>query len=233
MKTVLPGIVFSRDDIVYTVAGVRPLPRTEGVDPGLISRDHRLHEFPATEKRPFPVLTLIGGKWTTYRACATQIADAALRHLGALRRASTTNIAIGGGRDFPRSVDAQAVWVHECAAETGLSTQRVAILARRYGSMARAVAEAETAAASAPNLADFSAAEIAWIVENERVTRLEDIVERRTLLAFEGRVTRDLLEALADIAAPLLGWDAARRVAEVSATVRLLTDRHRMNLEAK
>ncbi len=232
-KTVVPDVALSRDDIVYAVAGVRPLPRTEGVEPGLISRDHKLHEFPVTEGRPFPVLTLIGGKWTTYRACAEQVTDAVLRHLGAPRLASTRTVAIGGGRDFPRSDDAQAAWARDCSAETGVTVERAAALAWRYGSTAKAIAEAETAAGSEPAFAGYSAAEIAWIVENERVTRLEDIVKRRTLLAFEGRITRDLLEAIADVVTPLLRWDPARRMVEVSATAKVLTERHRMKLEAQ
>jgi glycerol-3-phosphate dehydrogenase len=81
-------------------------------------------------------------------------------------------------------------------------------------------------------IAGFSEAEIAWIVRNERVTRLEDIVQRRTLLAFEGRVTRAVLSRIAEIAAPILGWDADRTESEIDATVDLLTTRHRMTLEA-
>ncbi len=230
MAAVLPDVKFSRDDIVYTVAGVRPLPRTDVSDPGLISRDHKHHEFPATDARPFPVFTLIGGKWTTYRACAEQIADAVLKHLGKTRQRSTRELPVGGGRDFPRDPTQQDAWALELAQRTGISGDRARTLAWRYGSRADAVAEAE---AETPDLvAGFSAGEIGWIVANERVTRLEDLVQRRTLVAFDCKVTRAALDWMARIAAPHLGWDAERRQAEIDATVTLLTTRHRMTLEA-
>lgn len=231
MKVVLPDIEFSREDIVYTVAAVRPLPRTDVDDPGLISRDHKLHEFPATDARPFPVFTLIGGKWTTYRACAEQISDAVLAHLGLSRKASTKELPIGGGRDFPRGDAAQNAWGDDLAKRTGIAADRARTLAWRYGSRAEAIAKAE-AAQPGDLITGYSPAEIAWLIENERVTRLEDIVQRRTLLAFEGKVTRAILDRIPDIAAPILDWDDARKAEEIKATVALLTDRHRMRLEA-
>ena len=231
MGAAVPGVEFSRNDIVYTVAGVRPLPRTDVDDPGLISRDHKLHEFPATETRPFPVFTLIGGKWTTYRACAEQIADAVLAHLGQKRQTSTRDLPIGGGRDFPRGTAAQDRWAGEMAARTGLEVARAQTLAWRYGSRAEAVATEEAACPGEDLIAGFSPAEIAWIVRNERVTRLEDIIQRRTLVAFEGKVTREVLDKIAAIAGPLLGWDAAQCAGEVAATADILVHRHRMDLE--
>jgi glycerol-3-phosphate dehydrogenase len=231
MAAVLPGVQFSRDDIVYTVAGVRPLPRTDVADPGLISRDHTLHQFLATEARPFPVFTLIGGKWTTYRACAEQIADAVLGHLGLERNASTRELPIGGGQGFPRDPRRQEAWAGALAQRLDIREGRARDLAWRYGSRSAAVAEAERRAPG-DLIAGFSEAEIGWIVRNERVTRLEDIVQRRTLLAFEGRVTRAVLSRIAEIAAPILGWDADRTESESDATGDLLTTRHRMTLEA-
>ncbi len=232
MRSVLPDVTFSRDDIVYTVAGVRPLPRADVPDPGLISRDHRLHEFPATRGRPFPVFTLIGGKWTTYRACAEHAADAVLAHIGKPRKASTRELAIGGGRGFPRGQAEQDAWAAALAERTGLGPGRAEALARRYGARAEAVAEAEAAHPDGGLIAGFSPAEIAWIVKNERVTKLEDIVQRRTLMAFEGKATRRVLDQTADVAAPILGWDEGARQAEIDAAASLLTRRHRMTLEA-
>jgi hypothetical protein len=49
-------------------------------------------------------------------------------------------------------------------------------------------------------------------------------------MAFEGAVTEKGLTALAVRVAPLLGWDSAREATEVSSTVRLLQDRHRMSI---
>ena len=55
MNQAMPEVRFSRDDIVFTVAGVRPLPHSDSDVTGSISRDHKLHQFAATSDRPFPV----------------------------------------------------------------------------------------------------------------------------------------------------------------------------------
>ena len=81
-------------------------------------------------------------------------------------------------------------------------------------------------------VAGFPAAEFRWIVTHERVTHLEDLVQRRTLLAFAGRITRAVLCRIARIVAPVLDWPADRVEAEIEATARLLTERHRVRLDA-
>ena len=73
LDEVLPGSNAREDEIVFAYAGIRPLPWSGASATGAISRDHALHVFDADSTRPFPVMTLVGGKWTTYRACAEQI----------------------------------------------------------------------------------------------------------------------------------------------------------------
>ena len=234
MTQAMPEVRFSRDDIVFTVAGVRPLPHSDSVVTGSISRDHKLHQFAATSDRPFPVFTLIGGKWTTYRICAEQIADAVLAHLGQERTASTTRLAIGGGRDYPVDAAGQAAWAKELARTSGISQARADLLAYRYGTRARAIAEAEAAAEAGhiDGAEHYSVAEVTWICKHERVTRVEDIVLRRTLMAFEGAVTMTGLKEIAAIMRPILGWTATQAENEVTSTAELLRDRHRMRLTA-
>ncbi|WP_303621320.1 glycerol-3-phosphate dehydrogenase C-terminal domain-containing protein, partial [Microbacterium resistens] len=75
-----------------------------------------------------------------------------------------------------------------------------------------------------------STRELEWMVENELVVRLADIVLRRTSLAFTGDVDEAVLEQLAAALAPLLGWDRARTDAEVDRTRALLNERHGLAL---
>jgi glycerol-3-phosphate dehydrogenase len=94
----------------------------------------------------------------------------------------------------------------------------------RYGSAADAVAAQDgEPLAFVPG---YGRGEIAWLVREERVTRLADLVLRRTLLAFEQPVGDGALEELASIAGDVLGWPAARRRQEVAATRALLVERH-------
>ncbi|MDQ6753681.1 MAG: glycerol-3-phosphate dehydrogenase/oxidase, partial [Actinomycetota bacterium] len=73
---VFPRIQVSRDSIVYTFAGVRPLPRHEATQPGFVSRDYRIERSDrALAGRSVPVLSLVGGKWTTFRALSEHLTN--------------------------------------------------------------------------------------------------------------------------------------------------------------
>ncbi|MGR3378938.1 glycerol-3-phosphate dehydrogenase/oxidase [Salipiger abyssi] len=232
LRPVLPGEALGRGDIVFVMAGIRPLPLQKTDVTGEISRDHRLDIFEPTAERPFTTMTLVGGKWTTYRAFGEQVADRVLSQIGQARRQSTADLPIGGARGLPETAEARARWVAALAAETGLDPTRCATLTERYGSGARALAQAEMSDHRRfRGLDAYTPAEIAHICRVERVTRLEDVVLRRTLMGFEGLVTRDSLEQIADAVAEALSWDAARRAAEIDATVRLLRERHRVALD--
>lgn len=229
LRLILPGAHLARGDIVFAVAGVRPLPRTEVDATGAISRDHRIDRFPPGPGRPFDTLTLVGGKWTTYRAFAEQAADAVLAELGLARQIATRSLPIGGAQGLPFERSQRAAWIGALAATTDLSEDRCATLAARYGSRARLVAEAEAADPSrCAVLEDYTPAELTLICRHERVTRLEDIVLRRTLMGFEGRITEATLRAVARIAAATLGWSEDRLAAELHDTAELLRNRHRV-----
>lgn len=233
LEEVLPGAAPRRADIVFTVAGVRPLPRSVEGATGAISRDHSLKRFAPTPERPFPILTLVGGKWTTYRACAAQIADAALAEIGAVRRADTRMLPIGGGAGFPRDARGRDRLAARLAAEAGLSPDKAALLLGRYGMTAFAVA-ASAGGRLTPldGAASHSVEEIRWILDNERATRLDDLVLRRTLICFDGLANGTSVRALAGIMAAALGWSPGRREEEVARTLALLARRHHVATDA-
>jgi glycerol-3-phosphate dehydrogenase len=197
------------------------------VAPGLISRDHSAPVEPAAPGRPFEVISLVGGKWTTFRAFAEQVADTVLAKRGAARRVSTADLPIGGARDLPRDDAARAAWIAEVATASGASGERVGVLLARYGTTAREVAAAEGPDVEmVPGTADTSTAEIGWIARNERVRHLRDILFRRTQLAITGQLTREGAEAICSIAGEALGWDAARREAELEEALERLATQH-------
>jgi glycerol-3-phosphate dehydrogenase len=66
------------------------------------------------------------------------------------------------------------------------------------------------------NATSFSDLEIEFLVKNEAVYRLEDLVNRRTNMAFTGSMNTPLLQELAAIVAKVLGWDSSTSSAEVS-----------------
>lgn len=232
LRGLLPGLEFDRSQIVYAYSGVRPLPASDGMAPGLISRDHSAPVTAPDRARPFPVISLVGGKWTTFRGFAEEVADTILKRLGRKRRVSTRELAIGGGREYPLDEVARRQWVADHAAETGLTEKRVSTLLERYGTTAAAILREEAAAPARflHDAHDVSHCEIAWIARNEAVVRLADIVFRRTTLAVTGRLTARDLDSISDIAGEVLGWTEERRRLEYEETLGTLRDRNMARL---
>ena len=101
LSALFPGLHFDRSQIVYAYSGIRPLPTSDASVPGLISRDHSSPTIEPEGARPFPIVSLVGGKWTTFRGFAEEVADNLLARLGRPRRVSTAELPIGGGRNYP------------------------------------------------------------------------------------------------------------------------------------
>jgi glycerol-3-phosphate dehydrogenase len=216
---VLPAIDVDRSDIVFRFSGVRPLPGHGDLAPGFVSRDYRIESESLTggaAASRATVLSLVGGKWTTFRASAEHLADRALMLLAHPRRRSTKGVPIGGGRDFPTTERARQQWIARHADD--LAPGRVATLLDRYGTVAAAIAEAIAADPDDAPLAHapgYSSGELRHLAANEDVRHLEDVLLRRTSIAFTGGATREAAREIAEAIAPALGWDDARVTAEV------------------
>ncbi|UNK69384.1 glycerol-3-phosphate dehydrogenase/oxidase [Microbacterium sp. H1-D42] len=229
IKHVFPAIPVDREQIVYRYSGIRPLPRHEDTAPGFVSRDYRIEVDPGAA---VPTLSLVGGKWTTFRALGETLADRVLDLLGRARSVSTKDLPIGGGHGFPRTVRARASWLQTNLA--GADESRAEQLLVRYGTRAAEVwAHIEQEPEDHPLVGGaLSLRELEWMVEDELVVRLADVIMRRTNIAFVGGVTAEVLEEIADALAPLMGWSDDRREAEIEATVQLLNDAHGLTLTA-
>ncbi|MCY0146575.1 glycerol-3-phosphate dehydrogenase/oxidase [Hoeflea sp. G2-23] len=229
LANVFPSIVVKDEEIVHVFTGVRPLPVSAEGFTGRISRDHSI-DVEAPGARDYAVLTLIGGKWTTFRIFGEEVADLALSRLGIPRKVDTRNLRIGGGRDFPTESPAREHWLREIAARTALPLECVRTLAGRYGSRAADVAAYCAAEADGPLLtaSDYSRREMLFLVRNERVRELGDILLRRTTLGIEGRITADLLAEVSELLAAPLGWTESQRQAAIDRFNQTFARRHRM-----
>ncbi|MBN9053260.1 MAG: glycerol-3-phosphate dehydrogenase/oxidase [Rhizobiales bacterium] len=232
LRSLLPALQFGREQIVYAYSGIRPLPASDATQPGLISRDHSAPVAEPAEGRPFSVISLVGGKWTTFRGFAEEVADTILSRLGRNRAVSTQMLPIGGGRGFPVEAAERRAWISGRAAKSGLAEARVEAFLARYGTTADAVLAhiEETGDVLLAHVEGYGRGEIDWIARNEMVEHLADIVMRRTTLAIEGRLTAEGLDEIAAIAAAALGWDEGRRADELAQVTRHLTAFNRVNL---
>ena len=211
VSRVFPHITTEHSQIVYRYSGVRPLPATGDVNPGVVSRDYRIVEGALGET---PLLSLVGGKWTTFRALGEHLADEVLKLLGRSRSVSTVDLAIGGGKDFPINPSERARWVDDHSSV--LPRERVEQLLARYGTYAATVisyleSHGDEVLVHHP---DYSKSEIQYLVSNEWVHTLEDLTKRRTTLEFRGEASAELREEIARIRLDVLGWGVDRTLSE-------------------
>lgn len=229
---VFPSIHVSREHIIFQFSGVRPLPAADGNSTGQISRDHSVEIIEADKDRPFPILNLIGGKWTTYRAFSEHATEEALARLGKLRKRNTAKLAIGGGRNYPFSKSTRMEWIQKNSKLYATPVSRMETLFERYGTYAPVIAEYCLEVDDYPiGVQDkYTSGEIQYIVNNEGVCHLDDLLLRRSLIAWMGEVNLDQLKGFADVVGDQLDWDENTRLAEIDRTKKILMEVHRMKL---
>ncbi len=189
-------------DVLGTWAGLRPLLRTAANDRTAdLSRKHAVHESESG------LVTITGGKLTTYRRMAADTVDAVDAILGKRRRCRTKRLKLLGAEGFTAPPETTEPSRHEH-------------LAGRYGSEAALV---EALVADQPELAQplvpglpYLRAEAVHAVRHEMARTLDDLLARRTRARLLAR--DDSAAAAADVArlvGPELGWDEAERAREV------------------
>lgn len=179
-------------DIVGVYAGLRPLLQGETEETSKLSREH------AVEDRGNGLISVAGGKYTTYRVMAADAVDAAAGYLGDIPGSSTNDIPLIGA--IPHSDDR---------------------LRSRYGSLAD---EVEEMAAIGPELArpvvpdaPYLMAEIRYAVTHEGALHLDDVLTRRTRLSIETRHRGlDAIRPAARVMGNVLGWDQITTNREIS-----------------
>jgi glycerol-3-phosphate dehydrogenase len=230
VQRVFPDLKLDRSQVVFTFCGVRPLPSSDAAFAGNISRDHSIQTIDPTNDIHFPIYSLVGGKWTTYRAFAEQTADLVLSRLSLPRKVSTEKMPIGGGKNFPKQPTEQTRWIQDLAQRTRITEERARTLFERYGTYAALVAEFSAAGQDEPlkHKPDYSRREIEFLTTREKIVHLDDLLLRRSLIAMLGFTTGDLLEEIAALMAGLLNWSEQEKRQEIERAVNLLVKRHRV-----
>ncbi len=230
IRHVFPSISVDRSHVVFRFCGVRPLPRSTAATTGQISRDHHSALTPPGDGVKFPIYSLIGGKWTTFRAFSEQVADQILPVLGQTRKTRSENLAIGGGKNYPQNDANRERWIAENS--RGLPKERVLILLERYGTravevIAFIIADSDSPLAHHPA---YSRREIQFLASCEWIMHLDDLILRRTLIGMLGELSADLLNELAKTVAPVLNWSPDQLQAEIERTMQIFKTIHGVNI---
>jgi len=230
---IFPTIELSRSDVVFQFSGVRPLPHSGAKTTGQISRDHSIEVLSGDwTNLTFPVYSLVGGKWTSFRAFSEQVTDKVLAYFKQTRKTDTRELSIGGGRGYPRDEEELKRQIDSLSAWTGVTKEKLRILFERYGSRAETIATFMNGGTDfiLKTLPDYSQREITFLIQHEKTHHLDDFILRRSLLAMLGRIQRETIEELAGVFSNVLGWDAERKQAEVTRMLSILADRHDVRL---
>lgn len=169
-------------DVVWTYSGVRPLLDDESGDPSAVTRDYSLE----LDTAQAPLLSVWGGKITTFRKLAEEAADLLAAPLRVTRGAWTEQAHLPGGdlsawigepqrpdTDFARFVQALAL------RHTGLPAPVVRRVARAYGGRAAALLDGPLGAQIAPGLYE---AELNYLHRSEWARCADDVLWRRSKL---------------------------------------------------
>lgn len=229
IRRVFPSLNLSLSDVVFRFSGVRPLPHSSAKTTSQVSRDHSIEVVSGDwTNLAFPVYSLVGGKWTSFRAFAEQVTDKALAHLKLPRKKDTRALPIGGGHSYPRDATELKRQIESLSAWTGVTRERLKVLFERYGTRAEAIATYMNGGTDfyLKSMPDYSRREITFLVQHEKILHLDDFVLRRSMLAMLGYLTREMIDELAVTFSNTLGWDAEQRAAEVARTLFILEDRH-------
>ena len=202
------------DEIIGVYAGLRPL--VSNKKNSLTTKLSREH----TVDRPAPgFVSIAGGKYTTYRIMGRDVIDLAANELRKLTPESITDKLPLVGADGYFALVQQ---VDRLAADSGLSVETITHLLNRYGSMISEILELieETPSLSKKLAADlpYIKAEIYYAASHEGARSVDDVISRRTRIAFEAHnYGVELTESIAEIIAPVLGWSTRERKASVAA----------------
>ncbi|MBO0810735.1 MAG: glycerol-3-phosphate dehydrogenase, partial [Microlunatus sp.] len=204
----------TRDDIVGQYAGLRPLLQpgtTDGVS-AKISREH-------TVASPAPgMVSIAGGKFTTYRVMAKDAVDFALGDRAVRLPSVTANVPLVGAVGYPGAREHTTT----LATRYGWDSWRVSHLLHRYGAeiseIARLCNEDPEMARPLAGATAYIRAEIAFAVTHEGALHLDDILARRTRIVYEEEQQGlAAVDEIADLVAPMLGWSATQKAAELRA----------------
>jgi glycerol-3-phosphate dehydrogenase len=208
-----PGSGLTRDGVLYTYCGVRPLPRQGLKETGAITRRHLIRHHGRSARG---LTSIIGGKITTYRHLAEEVIDQVAPRLHVKVRACTTaDIPLPGGAVKRAQV------LRELSGFSAVPASSHAHLYAVYGGRALEVAAltrdapelGETLCAASGALA----AEVVFAVREELAVTLGDILLRRCMAGLGADLGRTAVPRALRTAQRYLGWDAARCRAEEAA----------------
>lgn len=190
----------TRDDVLSAFAGLRPLVSSGGEEKtATISREHTVQVSPSG------LVTIIGGKWTTYRKMAEDTLSRAVA-VGQLevRPSITQDLRIHGYHKNPEEFGTLAIYGSDAPTLQDLIREDKAYGKQLHSSL------------------PMVAGEVIWAVRHEMARTVEDFLSRRTrALVLDARASMEMAPQVAELMARELGRDKTWKDNQVSAYKKL------------
>lgn len=208
-----------KSDVKAVWSGLRPLVSDpKAADTAQLARDHVI------EESKDGLLTIAGGKWTTYRKMALDTVNHALKRfkLSAPKpTCQTEHLPILGSANFDEKGDI------ELSTKYGFDAEVASYLHRTYGDQAEQVAKLAEEGYGTRLVENHPAleAEVLYAVRYELAERVIDVLARRTPLALlDTEAARQAAPRVLKIMAEELRWNQSRCVEEMTMTEKRLAD---------
>ncbi len=181
----LPEGQYTRKDILSTYAGLRPLIQSNSENPSQASRDHEIIDD--------GIISVTGGKLTTYRLMAKQVVDQVCESLGRSEESSTDEIPLYA------------------------ASQTEDPLIRNYGTEAEKITNRQPLLDGLP----YVEGEIDYAIENEMVVTLADLICRRMRISlYDQDQGRTIAESIAKRLEPEMGWNVPEELDRLEKELR-------------
>jgi glycerol-3-phosphate dehydrogenase len=185
----------TRDDVLSIFAGIRPLVKAEGaLSTAALSRDHVIHIDTSG------LMTICGGKWTTYRHMAEDCVDQAVT-LAQLpeRPCVTRDLRIHGFPSGRKPITPLSVYGSDAEKIAAVIDENPGLAERLHSSL------------------PYVKAEVVWAAREEMARTVEDVLARRTRALFlNAAAALEMAPMVADLLARELGWDDRTKENQVS-----------------
>lgn len=210
-----PNAKYTLDDITASFAGVRPLVRKDGLKEGDVSREHSIFH-----DRTNRIVTIIGGKLTTYRVMSKQALDKVVKAMGVAKgRCLTKKLPLWGGE-----VDNWGTFklekIDELESEFSLSKSSAKMLVKWYGSEVDYFKEYLVKFGTKLLSPDrpWVEAQVIYSCKVEFAQTPIDFLRRRTNIMFEDNNGEEILDKVIELMSIELNWDS-----EKQNTMKILT----------
>ena len=214
-NALIPLANLTAGHILYTYAGVRPLPRSDASETAEITRRHIIHDH-APQVRG--LRSVVGGKLTTHRSLAEEVVDAVAKDLDCNTKSATANSPLPGAEGMPyadllatvadriEGIGADPQMASRMADTWGTRSLEIIDFARQDPELGRSINGRDATFGGGSGFA----------VDSEAALNLTDVLMRRTMVGFGPTLAREQIEPIADLMALRLAWDSTERERQIA-----------------